>query len=116
MTVGGADILDNSSKLDEQFKHTKSKQNDKVTTGKLPRKILANSGQHPNIKDKSHHISDTLSKSLLKRTQRSNILLAASAGSLHLAKLDKVMATDPSKTGTQEAAFNLFTHQKKRQL
>ena len=43
VTVGGADILDNSGKLDEQIRlRTKSKHNE--TAGGVARKILGNSG------------------------------------------------------------------------
>lgn len=123
VTVGGAEILDNSGKLDEQFKlQTKTKPNDKNAANRMPRKILANSGQYPNIKEKSHQICETIvsghrSKSMLKRTQRSNILMAASAGSLNLQALqDPHMGTVSSRMCTEDGAFNLFTHQRRRQL
>ena len=118
VTVGGADILDNSGKLDEQIRlRTKSKHNE--TAGGVARKILGNSGQHPNIKNKSQQIGESVasnnnSKSILKRTQKSN-LLAASGGSLQLKALqDKVMGAASPKMASEDGAFNLFTHQQKR--
>lgn len=92
----------------------------------MQRKILANSGQHPNIHERSMpQIFNSLAsaqntKSQLKKTQRSNILMAASSGSLNLKKF-KDKLEDRSHTSKiadteEEGAFNLFTHVKKRQL
>ena len=92
---------------------------------KVTKKILANSGQQPNIKDRqSVQIFNSLasaknSKNQMKKTQRSNILLACSTGSLNLKgfQVEKNNKTEMSKMPTEEdGAFNLFTHVKKRQL
>ena len=52
VTVGGAEIRDGGGKLEEEFgTHIKPKPNAKINT--TTKKILANSGQQPLIKNRS---------------------------------------------------------------